>query len=160
MKTILHKLAAISLFAASALPEVKAANVTLDGYGFYSLARRQVFHREPGLKQSGRKPYLGAGYYRKAEIGMDYITNRSSKRSGDLSFELWAMPYYGATSGVVLMTKGMKPLRGGGTYRDRSPKGFAVLLDRRRFPELSLWEFTRKGWKFRDALSFPRKTYL
>lgn len=160
MKTILHQLTAVALFAAAALPVAKAADVTLDGYGFYSLARRLAYHPEPGLKQSGRKPYLGGGYYHKAEIGMDYITNRSTRRSGDLSFELWAMPYYGATSGVVLMTKGLDPLRGGRSYRDRSPEGFAVQLDRRRFPELSLWEFTRRGWKFRDALSFPRKTYL
>jgi hypothetical protein len=160
MKTILHQLAAIALFTAAALPEAKATDVTLDGYGFYSLAHRLAFHPEPGLWQSGRKPYLGGGYYRKAEIGMDFITNRSTRRSGELSFELWAMPYYGATSGVVLMTKGLDSLGGGRSYRDRSPDGFAVLLDRRRFPELNLWEFTRKGWKFRDALSFPRKADL
>ncbi|HEX7261462.1 MAG TPA: hypothetical protein VF258_06570 [Luteolibacter sp.] len=160
MKTILHQLTAIALFAVAALPETKAANVTLDGYGFYSLGRRLAFHPEPGLRQSGRKPYLGGGYYHKAEIGMDFITNRSTRRSGDLSLELWAMPYYGATSGVILMTKGMDSLGGGRFYRDRSLEGFAVQLDRRRFPELSLWEFTRRGWKFRDALSFTRKTYL
>ena len=112
------------------------------------------------VKQSGRKPYLGGGYYHKAEIAMDYITNRSTRRSGDLSFELWAMPYYGATSGVVLMTKGADALGGGGSYTNASPEGYAVLLDRRRFPELNLWEFTRRGWKFRDALSFSRKADL
>lgn len=160
MKTILHQLTAIALFAAAALPEAKATEVTLDGYGSYSLARRLVFRPEPGVKQSGRKPYLGGGYYHKAEIGMDYITNRTTRRSGDLSFELWAMPYYGATSGVVLMTKGLDSLGGGRSYTNGSAEGYAVLLDRRRFPELNLWEFTRKGWKFRDALSFSRKADL
>lgn len=163
MKSILHHLTAATvalLAVTAAIPEAKAAQVTLDGTGFYSLARRLVYHPEPGLKQSGRKPYLGEGYYHKAEIGMDYITNRSTRRSGDLSFELWAMPYYGANSGIILMTKGLNRLGGGNSYRDASPEGFAVLLDRRRFPELNLWEYTRRGWKYRDALSFTRKANL
>ena len=140
--------------------EARATKVTLDGSGYYELGRKFKFYGG-GVKQSGRYRRLGADYYHKAVIGMDWITNRSRSRSGYLSFEFWAMPYYGADKGVVLMTRGLDPLRGGSYYFEKARDGWAIFLDRRRFPEINLWELTgRRGWKFRDALSFRRKNIL
>lgn len=162
MTAIFKKLslaAALAMTAATVAPEAKAANVTLDGYGQYFLGNTVKYYGG-GVKQGGRYKNLGADYYTKATIKMDFITNRSNAGSGSLSFEFWAMPYKGATTGIILMTKGLDPLPGRKSYNYVSAKGYAINLDRRRFPELNLWEFTRNGWKFRDVLSFPRKVWL
>ena len=39
-------------------------------------------------------------------------------------------------------------------------KGFAILLRQKRFPEINLWEHTRKGWKWRDKLSLKQARWL
>ncbi len=162
MKSIIQRLATtgLALFAMSAaIPEAQAANLTLDGYGSYSLGNNVDFYGS-GAKQTGRYRNLGRDYYHTATIRMDFVTNHSNSRSGDLSFELWAMPYYGATSGIILMTRALDRLDAGDSNRDVSKKGKAVFLDARRFPELNLWEFTRNGWRFKDALTFKNKAYL
>ena len=154
--------AALVLAAVTVAPEAKAAKVTLDGYGQYFTDNSPgaVKYYNSGVKQGGRYKNLGADYYHKATITMDFITNRSNGGSGSLSFEFWAMPFKGATSGIILMTKGLDPLPAKKSYKYVSAKGYAISLDRRRFPEINLWEFTSNGWKFKDVLTFPRKTYL
>ena len=77
-----------------------------------------------------------------------------------MSFEIWAMPYYGATKGIILMTRHLNPLYANNYYVSKERTGYAISLDAYRFPELNLWEFTRNGWKWRDALTFKRKGYL
>lgn len=152
--------AAIALSAiVLSFSEIRAADVRLEGYGDYILNNNESFFpRAP--KQSGRYRNLGRDYYRKAEIRMEFISNLSRAGSGSLSFELWAMSYYGATSGVVLMTRGISPMRGGRSIEDASGTGYAVSIGAKRFPELSLWEYTRNGWKNRDHLTFEDKDYL
>jgi hypothetical protein len=162
MKSIsqsLAALAAVALILIGSAPETQAAKVTLDGSGFYNL-RPQVKYFNRGVRQTGRYRNLGGDYYHRGTIGMDWITNNSKFRSGSLSFELWAMPYYGATSGIILMTKRINPLYGTYYYISKKAYGYAISLDAYRFPELNLWEFTRTGWQWRDALTFKRKGYL
>lgn len=136
-----------------------AADVTLEGFGYYELGNRTSYYRY-GTAQRGRYSNLGAGYYRTSEIGMDEVANHSNSRSGSLSFELWALPYYGATSGTVLMTQQLSPLWGGYSHIDIASYGRALSLNRYRYPELNLYEFTRYGWQWRDALSFGYRTRM
>ena len=163
MKSIIHKLiaAAVAVSATGFVaPEARAADLRLEGYGYYEVANYVRFYAKPP-KQGGRfNKFRGGDYYHKAEIGMDFLTNYSNSRSGDLSFEFWAMPYFGATKGIILMTEGLSPIRANRSFRNLTGEGYAIDLDRRRFPELNLWEYTRKGWKFRDALSFDYKAWL
>lgn len=142
------------------IPEASATDVTLDGYGYYNRSNKMRYYGKDGTRQSGRYRYLGADYYRSTRIGMDYLTNRSNYRSGSLSFEFWAMPYYGATDGIVLMTLGTSPLPAGRSKRNFSATGYAVSLETYRYPELNIWEYTSEGWGFRDALSFTGKNPL
>lgn len=163
MKSLLQKLTAGTALAcafAFAIPEASATDITLDGYGYYSRSNSMRYFGKNGKKQSGRYNYLGADYYRSTRIGMDFLTNRSQNKSGSLSFEFWAMPYYGATTGIVLMTVGTNPMPGGRSKRNFSVQKFGVSLETKRYPELSIWEYTRDGWDFRDALSFSRKSWL
>jgi hypothetical protein len=162
MKSIV-KLLTTAALALSAIvlstPEIRAADVRLEGYGEYFLNRNDAFfNRAP--KQSGRYLKLGRDYYRKTEIQIDYISNLSRTGSGSLSFELWAMPYYGATSGIVMMTRGLAPLRGGRSYKEVSVRGYALSLGEEKIPEFNLWEYTRRGWRNRSHLTFEESDYL
>ncbi len=162
MKSLISKLVAptISLFAAVAMvQESRATNVTLDGFGSYALGTKVTFYGSAPA-QSGRYKSLGTDYYHKVSYTMDYITNRSNSKSGSLSYEFWALPFYGSTSGIILMTRSLKPMAGGLSVKYLTKTGLGVFLDVRRFPEMNLWEYTSKGWKFRNALSFPRKVWL
>ena len=162
MKTTIKRLTtgavALSAVLLSAL-DTRAADVRLEGYGDYVINDSEAFFPRPP-KQSGRYRDLGRDYYHKAEIRMDYVSNLSRSGSGSLSFELWAMPYYDATSGIVLLTRAINPIRGGRSVDGASGSGYAVSLGKKRFPELSLWEYTRKGWINRDHLTFDYKDYL
>lgn len=163
MKSMIPKLTAALALACTfttSIPDAKASDITLDGYGYYKTSLSERYYGHDGKKQTGRKLYLGSGYYRSTSIGMDYLTNRSGNKSGSLSFEFWAMPYYGATSGIVLMTIGTSPLSAGQSKKHFNVKGNSVLLESKRYPELNIWEYTKKGWLFRDALDFTRKSYL
>lgn len=155
MKTIASTVAAAVIGCAGMfqITTAKAADVTLEGSGYYELGNRTSYYRY-GTAQSGRYANLGAGYYRTGEIGIDEVANNSYSRSGSLSFELWALPYYGATSGTVLMTQQLSPLSGGYSYDYVASFGRPLSLNRYRYPELNLYEYTRYGWKWRDALSF------
>lgn len=160
-KSVLPALCALSAIAAA--PSAKATNVTVDGSARVTFGGA-VNYYEQGIKQGGRYKNLGADNYRKATFNVDYVTNRSKKTSGALSIELWAMPYKGATSGLILMTKGLEPMEGKQVYRKVLGYGYAIYLNRKRVPEFNLWEYTGKGkgkgWKFRDALTMPTKRKL
>ncbi len=162
MKSLISKLVtpAIALFIAAAMIQKShATKVTLDGYGSYLMGSKVTYYRS-APKQSGRYNSLGKDYYHSISYTMDFITNRSNSKSGSLSYEFWAMPFYGADSGIILMTRNLKPMAGGLSVKYLTKTGLGVFLDTQRFPEMNLWEFTSKGWKFRDALSFPRKIWL
>ena len=145
-----------AMFQASA---AHAADVALEGSGYYELGSRTSYHRY-GTAQSGRYSNFGAGYYHTAEIGMEEVANYSNSRSGSLSFELWALSYYGATSGSVLMTQQLGTVWGGYSLVDVAGFGRARSLNRYRYPELNLFEYTRSGWRWRDALSFSYRDLM
>lgn len=161
MKTIASRVVAAVMGSAGIFQSstAQAADVRLEGYGYYELGSYANYYRY-GTAQSGRYSNLGAGYYRTAEIGMDEVANNSISRSGSLSFELWALSYYGATSGTVLMTQQLNPLWGGYSYFDVASFGRSLSLNRYRYPELNLYEYTRYGWMWRDALSFAYRTLM
>ena len=156
MKSIANKIiaAAIALIAlVGVAPEAKATLLALDGYGGYTLGGSKSYS-SGGAYQGGRYSNLGAGYYRSGNIRVSQITNYSSNRSGSMSFELWAMPYYGATTGSVLMTTGLNPLYGYNYYSNVSKNGSAKFINKYRYPELNLFEYTSSGWRWRDELTF------
>ncbi len=161
MKTIASSViaAVIGFTAIFQSSTASAADVTLEGSGYYELGSRVGYYRY-GTAQSGRYSNFGRGYYTPAEIGMDEVSNNSSSRSGSLSFELWALPYYGATSGSVLMTQQLSSLWGGYSFLDAAGFGRARSLNRYRYPELNLFEYTRSGWRWRDALSFSYRDLM
>jgi hypothetical protein len=163
MKSIIQQItsiAAVLFTVAVSAPESQAANIRLKGSGYYRLGSYYVFSHG-GKEQSGRYSYLGTDYYHKIEYGMDYITNTSGYKSGSLSYEFWALPYYGATSGIVLMTRGLGPLSSGARYINLYKNGWGISLNLYRYPEQNIWEYMGGGsWKFRDSLAFSKKTLL
>lgn len=162
MKSFIQKLttSAVAAFTlAAAVPTARAANVTLDGYGYYTLNTRVTYYGS-APNQSGRYNTLGSDYYHGLSYKMDFITNHSNHASGSLSYEFWAMRYYNSTSGIIIMTRGLNAFPAHFSSKSVFVKGQGIYLDRRRFPEINLWEYTRYGWKFRDALTFSRKVYL
>jgi hypothetical protein len=162
MKSIILKLTAATAAAitiAATLPNSQAAKVTIDGSGYYELSTYLDFY-PTGYRQKGRTSNLGPGEYHVAEIGARWLSNNSPSRSGSLSFELWAMPFYGATNGIILMTSSVPSISPFSYYSNFRRSGHALFIDRYRFPELNLWEYTSAGWRWRDALTFRRKTLL
>ena len=146
-----------ALFAIA--PTAKAARITLDGYANYQLSNYERYYSR-GRNQQGRYRNLGADYYRNSNTRIDAITNRSRNKSGSLSFEFWAMPFYGANSGTVLTTSGTGRISGFKSRNRVSKRGSAISLNRYAFPEINIWEYTRRGWRFRDAVSFSRRDLL
>lgn len=162
MKTSIAQftIAAAVVFAfASTAPEAKCADVAFQGFGSYDVRSSERFFSRPP-RQGGRFRSLGADFYRRAEIEVDAVRNFSRGRSGNMSFELWAMPFFGASRGSVLMTNGLRPLNGRRSFRGVFATGFAVSLNQPGFAELSLWEFNRRRWRFRDALSFTNRDWF
>jgi hypothetical protein len=158
MKSITRNItaaAAAIITLIGATTQTHAAKLTLDGYGYYEFGHK-IRHSKAGVSQTGRYSNLTGAYYRRAEIGMDWITSHSTSRSGKLSFELWGMSYYGATKGIVVMTRSLDSISGGNYRKNVSRNGNAVFLEEYRFPEVNLWEKTKSGWKFKDALSFKQ----
>jgi hypothetical protein len=162
MKTVKVRLgialvAVVSMFGGNSV--AKAADLELRGLGSVNESAFEGYAFS-GARQDGRYRNLGAGYYRRTTIGADGIRNHSNLSSGTVSFELWAMPYYGATSGTVLMTTNA------GTYQRLSTRwnvfrtGNKMSYDGFAFPELNIWEFTRSGWGFRDNITFSRKRWM
>ena len=152
-------LIAVMMISLGTGPAARSSNVTIDGSGFTDL-NSSVRYFGGEVKQSGRFTSLGINHYRKAEFGVKWISNRSPHRTGNLGIELWAMPYYGADQGVVLMSRAVEPLAGAAYYFREEWKGFAILLRQKRFPEINLWEHTRKGWKWPDKLSLKQARWL
>lgn len=162
MKKMIHQFtAAAAILSATVgfISEAKASKLSLDGAGHYLLGNTSRYYGR-GTAQSGRYVNLGQDYYHKITYGIDHITNSSFTTSGTMSFEFWALPYYSANSGIVLMTRGLDSLRGGQSVTNISRNGLGVSLNARRFPEINLWELTQSGWNFRDSLSFTQKNLL
>jgi hypothetical protein len=152
--------AAAAVIAISApVPVAKAADIALDGPAYFSVAKKARYY-SGGAWQGGRYLNLGRGYYRRADLGIGAVDNYSPYESGDLSFEFWAMPFYGATKGVILMTTDIGWLEGDQSFVDLEMTGSARFLNRKRFPEMNLWEYTYYGWEFRDAFAFARRSRL
>lgn len=149
--------AMVSMFGG--ISGAKAADLELRGYGSVSESRYESYLRY-GAAQDGRYRNLGAGYYRRTTIGVDGIRNYSSFGSGSLSFELWAMPYYGASSGSVLMTTYAGSVYGSATKWNVYRTGNKEAFNGYAFPELNLWEYTRSGWGFRDNIAFSRSRWM
>lgn len=135
-----------------------AADLALRGYGSVSESNYESYRY--GASQTGRYSNLGEGYYRRTTIRVDRIRNYSRGRSGSTSFELWAMPYYGATSGTVLMTTSTGRIYGRSSKWYVKRTGNKVALDDYAFPELNLWEYTRNGWRFRDNITFSSDRWM
>ena len=151
--------AALTIAAAAISPEARATDVVLNGTGTCHFGGAVNYYKQ-GIKQGGRYKNLGADDYRKATTNFDYVTNRSKKSTGALSLEFWALPFKGATSGIVLMTKGLDPMPGKEVYKKVVSYGYAIYLDERKFPEFELWEHTKDGWEFRDAVVLSKKRKL
>lgn len=149
--------AIVSLF--NGISVAKAADLELGGYGAVSESSYERYSYS-GASQSGRYRNLGEGYYRRTTISADGIRNYSSWRSGTLSFELWALPYYGATSGSVLMTTNAGTINGRSTKWNMYRTGNKMALDDYAFPELNLWEYSSGGWNYRDNITFSRDRWM
>lgn len=163
MRSLVQKFTTAAIIltaAATTLAESQAAKIRLDGFGYYANRGKVNFYNNGGPKQGGRYSKLGSDYYHKISYTMDFVTNHSGKKSGSLSYEFWAMPYYQASKGIVVMTRGLEPMKGYQSIDDLKRTGLAVDLDSKRFPEINIWEYTRDGWMFRDALSFTYKDWL
>jgi hypothetical protein len=143
--------AMVSMFGGMSVAQ--ATDLSLRGYGSVNESAYESYSYY-GAPQSGRYRNLGEGYYRRTTIRVDGISNYSSWRSGSLSFELWAMPYYGANSGNVLMTTNAGAVYGRSTKWNVQRTGNKVALDEFAFPELNIWEYTRYGWSFADNIAF------
>lgn len=162
MKSIFPRFttAAVALLAATlSIPEAQSADLALRGYGYYDLGPTESYF-PGGTRQGGRYRNLGEDYYRSAEIEVDAVRNYSFNRSGKISFELWAMPYYGATSGTILMTNNLQRLKSRRIHRGVFAYGSAVSLDEPGYAELNLWEYTRRNWNFRDAIRFTEEDWF
>jgi hypothetical protein len=157
LKSTIAAAAAITLLS-SVMP-AKAARIRLEGSGFYDVST-QVRFFPGGRQQGGRYSNLGSDFYRRTTIGMEWIVNRSNFKSGNLSFEFWGMPFFGADQGVVLMTRGLRPMTARRMFRGLQQTGWGIFLDEVRFPEINVSERVRRGWAFRDALSFRRRNLL
>jgi hypothetical protein len=149
--------AMVSMFGGISV--AKGADLEMRGYGSVSESPYESYSSR-GAAQSGRYRNLGSGYYRRTTIGVDAIQNYSSFRSGSISFELWAMPYYGATSGTVLMTTNAGDVSRFSTKRNVYRTGNKLSYDGYAFPELNIWEYTRSGWGFRDNITFSLNRWM
>ena len=149
--------AMVSMFGGSSV--AKAADLALRGYGSVSESAYEGYSYS-GAAQNGRYQNLGAGYYRRTTIGVDGIRNFSNSSSGSISFELWAMPYYGATSGTVLMTTNAGTVSRLSTKWNVYRTGNKLSYDGYAFPELNIWEYTSRGWRFRDNITFSRDRWM
>jgi hypothetical protein len=160
MKTIASRIVIAAITVAASISHSSAIPVvSLDGSGAYSLGNSDFRDSGRGL-QSGRYRNLGRTYYHTASYDMDEINNNTDVRSGSLSFEFWGLRFYKALRGPILMTYGLSPLGGGNFYQNAFAEGFAVSLGRFAYPELNLVEYTRRGWKWRDSLSFSNRDDL
>lgn len=142
------------------LPEdASAARIRLAGRQSYELSSNVRYYSDPP-RMEGRFRRLGRGYYHHGEIRSEFIDNRSRRDSGDLSYELWALRYIGANSGPILSTQAVGSIDGYDSREDVSRDCRTKFINRRRFPDINIWEDTFDGWKFRDAFTFGYKDLL
>ncbi len=159
MKFILSRFTTALIALAAVASSAQAANITLDGYGFYSLSRKVTYKGNPP-HQGGRYKNLGSDYYHNITYQMDFITNRSNSGSGSLSWEFWAKTHYDAKSGIILITRGVSPMSSTSSIKNANKSGAGIYLDAKRYPEMNIWEYTNSGWEIRDLLTFTRKIFL
>ena len=150
------KLIAVALATLIAAPFSEAAKIRFAGEATYKLGNKVKFYSQ-GTRQTGRRSNFGPDYYHTSSIGMRQVSNLSSSKSGNLSFEFWAMPYYGASNGIILQTAGLSPIKAGGYISKLRRDGHALFINRSRFPDLNIWERTGNGWKFRDSITYSWK---
>lgn len=149
-------LAATLVCAAST---AEASKIRFRGPANYELGTR-ITYRD-GAYQSGRYDSLGSGYYHSGNIGMRWIDNRSFVRSGPLSFEFWALPYVGASSGPILATSSAPRILGGSSLYDLQKHSPTLYIERRRFPDINIWEWrAASGWSFKDSFTFSYREDL
>ena len=157
MKSLASKFiaAAISLVTLSVSTNTAQAAAQIDGFCGFLLATGKTY-KSHGAAQTGRYMNLGSGYYRSGSIlGCEKIFNNGFFKTGAMSLELWAMPYYGATSGKVSMSLGtpsLAPLKSRTVY---TTNGNAKSFNSYSFGSVQLFEYTSTGWKFRGE---QRKT--
>lgn len=159
MKSLVSKFiaAAIALVSISASTTTAHATPQIDGFCGFLLGVSKTY-KPYGAAQTGRYMNLGSGYYRSGSIlGCEKIFNNGFYKTGTMSLELWAMPYYGANSGKVSMTLGtpsLAPLKSRTFY---TANGNAKSFNSYSFGSVHLFEYTSSGWKFRDEQSktFP-----
>ncbi|MES2997309.1 MAG: hypothetical protein V4733_10925 [Verrucomicrobiota bacterium] len=145
--------------ASLAIPAV-ASDIQLRGPANYILSN-DIGYDPDGKRQDGRYSNLGDGYYSEGEVRTRWVINHSGHRTGWLACEFWALKFVDATSGPILLTGGVEPLEGG-EVREFGADGWVRFLNRRRFPDINVWERTTKTkrWLFRDAITFNRKDLL
>ena len=137
-----------------------AATLDISGTSRYYQSGYSYYY-PGGAWQSGRASNLGGGTYREGNIRVSRIDNLTSGgRSGTLSLEFWAMPYYGAQSGYIKMTRRMNPLYGGYYYYSIYRSGWMRMANQWRWPEFNLYEYTTSGWRWRDDVLFSSRGYL
>lgn len=134
----------------------------LDMYGScsYSISG-STYYFAGGRGQSGRRTNLGAGRYRTGSMYVGYLDNlNSSGYSGSMSLEFWAMPYYGASTGFIKMTRVVGRLPAQYYYYDLYRSGWMKNYGNYRYPEFNLYEYTAAGWRWRDDVKFSNSAAL
>jgi hypothetical protein len=115
-----------------------------------------------GAKQTGRFRNFGTGYYDTGYVSVSTIVNRSAVRTGSLSLELWATPYYGAAYGFVNFSRALNPLSARHYYPTVFRSGLFRIYGANitaYYPRLNLYELSN-GWKLRAFLLSPSQGLL
>lgn len=129
-------------------PLAIAAKFKLDG-GFVTLGEDKVIRL---TQASGRYPNLGRNYYRTATIGCTAVRNTSATgRSGQLSLEYWALPFFTSKTGTPLMSALLPPINGGKRLNNVSKVGPAAYYNADGYVQMRLYEFSAGKWVLRAS---------
>lgn len=147
----------MSLMILLGAPLARAAKLKIDG-GFVTLGLNKVARLS---QESGRYPDLGRNYYRTATIGCKAISNTSKTgRSGQLSFEYWALPYLGADTGKPLMSVLLPSLKSGKKVSNLSKLNFAGYYNAYGYIQLRLYEMSGGTWVLRASKNIGNRQLL
>lgn len=140
--------ALLFMVIALSAPLAMAAKLKMDG-GFVTLGVDKAIRF---TQQSGRYPDLGKNYYRTATIGCTAIRNTSTAgRSGQLSLEYWALPYYTSKTGTPLMSVLLPSIKGGKRINNVNEIGPAAYYNAEGYVQLRLYEYTSGKWVLRAS---------
>jgi hypothetical protein len=129
-------------------PFAMAAKFKIDG-GFVTLGEDKVIRLS---QASGRYSNLGKNYYRTATIGCTAVRNISaSGRSGQLSLEYWALPFFTSKTGTPLMSALLPSIKGGKKLSNVSKVGPAAYYNADGYIQLRLYEFSAGKWVLRAS---------